>query len=381
MKKLIAACILLLLFFTAIPFLALSTDNPSVSANSQPKQNVSVKEPQEDKNPSESDTKEETKDKPEETTQSSGKEKASSITAPSASAQSNLKKEGDGGTFKLYDASTKKTIEVSGREFCYGALATEMDTSWQKEALKAQTVAIYSYYSSLRAEQKNNPDKSLNGADFEVNCKIWKVYVPKAELEDKWSSTFEESYSIITQAVDEVFGSILLYEKTPAKAMFHPMSSGSTESHKEIYGDEIPYLTNVASPFDLNANNFSTQVCYSFDEFKEIAKTTWEDFSCDENPNTVIGKTTHTTCGSVKKIEIGNKAANGEAVKKAFDLRSSNFELLYTQDQFIFTVNGYGDGVGMSQNGANEMAKQGSSYAEILEHYYPGTVLSDNYTP
>lgn len=355
MKKAVIAGLILILIFAIIPLLAMQGNPKENTASNTPRAEsgtASVKE-----------------------TTPAKEEKDTSPSSVQTLAQ-NAKD--TNATFKIYDLSTKKIIEVSDREFCYGALAAEMDISYESEALKAQTVALYSYYNYLRTEQRKNPDKKLNGADFTCNCKIWKVYVPKSELKDKWSSTFKESYKIITEAVDSVFGTVAAYQNSAAKTMFFPMSSGMTETHKDIFKEDLPYLSAAASPFDMTSNNFTTLVKLDTDDFNQRAKEAWSGYKGSDNPNDVIGEIKRTDSGSVTEITLGGVTVSGQDVCDAFNLRSSNFELLYTQEQFIFTVKGYGHGVGMSQNGANEMAKQGSTYEEILNHYYKGTVLTAN---
>lgn len=373
MKKVIIVLILLSLFFALIPLLALGDSSENNAKNKDAPITTTTKKTAK-KISDEEKTVEKDKDN---LTEEKLTERITTATQAKSEKESLIKE--NSGIFKLYDASRKEVIEVSDLEFCYGALAVAMDTSWEKEALKAQTIALYSYYCNLREIAKKNPDDKLNGADFEVNCKIWKVYVPKEELKDKWNSTFEESYKIITDTVNSVFKDALTYNNKAAKTIFHAISSGVTENYSEIYNEDISYLTSVSSPFDKTVNNYSTTVEYTYDEFVETAKSTWKDFECDSNPNKVIGETTYTAANSVKTIKIGNKELTGKKVMEAFGLRSLNFEVLYTQDKFIFTVKGYGDNIGMSQFGANEMAKQGSTYKEILSHYYPSCILTENY--
>ena len=89
----------------------------------------------------------------------------------------------------------------------------------------------------------------------------------------------------------------------------------------------------------------------------------------------VIGKEERTESGAVKTITLCEKEFTGAKIRELFNLRSSNFKIEEKDGEYVFTVYGYGHGVGMSQYGANSYAKMGYSYEEILEHYYPGTIL------
>ena len=66
---------------------------------------------------------------------------------------------------------------------------------------------------------------------------------------------------------------------------------------------------------------------------------------------------------------------SGADLRRAVDLRSANFTIAYDKNSIIFHTRGYGHGVGMSQNGANVMAQEGSDYKDILEHYYTGVEI------
>src|SRR5574344_1404381 len=191
-------------------------------------------------------------------------------------------------TFKMYDKSQDKIIEVSDKDFCYGALAAQMDTQTEKEALKAQAVALYSYYGYIRAQNRQTPPDNLKGADFSCNTKIWQVYTTKDEIKTKWGSSFDKDYKVITDAVDEVFGKVLTYNGTLARTEFFAISSGTTESSKDIYGEDLPYLTNVASPYDLSQNNYETNLKMTTERFNETLKKKFDDYTPGKNPADAI---------------------------------------------------------------------------------------------
>lgn len=276
--------------------------------------------------------------------------------------------------FKILDLSTNEVITVSDKEFCYGAVAAEILPSYEKEAIKAQTVACYTYFSSLRQDQKNAPDEKLKGADFSFDSSKWEKYVSKEQMQEKWGDKFDDSYGQLTAAVDEVFGEVITYDDELITAMYYAISAGTTEKCSDIFESDLPYLTCVASPYDKLSDGYITTNKFTSDEFKE--KLSGKDITFSENPSEWVGQTSRTQGGSVDTIEINGTKIKGTEMRSAFNLRSANFELLYSEQEFVFTVKGYGHGVGMSQTGANGMAKQGSTYKEILSHYYPGTSIS-----
>ena len=94
-----------------------------------------------------------------------------------------------------------------------------------------------------------------------------------------------------------------------------------------------------------------------------------------EDPAFWLGAAVHDASGRVESVDIGGAQVPGTELRTLFELRSTAFALDYTAEGFLFTVTGYGHGVGMSQYGANVMAQDGADYEEILTHYYPGAEL------
>jgi stage II sporulation protein D len=287
--------------------------------------------------------------------------------------QSNLTNTSFEDNFKLLDESSSEIITVSEREFIYGTVATEMSPSYETEALKAQAVAAYTFYSYTRDKEREKSTPALNGADFKVNTKERRIYVTKSQLQELWGDHFEEYYKKITSACDDVFGKLIVQNNEKIQSNFHAISGGVTEASADVFGSERSYLQNVSSPNDILAPKYKTTVSLSSDEFKSKLQSKWNDIALNESPESWIGDSTRTPAGTVKEITLGSISAKGSEIRSLFGLRSANFELKFESGSFVFTVYGYGHGVGMSQYGANAMAKQGSNYEEILKHYYPNT--------
>ena len=79
----------------------------------------------------------------------------------------------------------------------------------------------------------------------------------------------------------------------------------------------------------------------------------------------------------MKTIQIGNLELSGVEVRNILSLRSANFKFSIEGDNIKFEVIGYGHGVGMSQTGADSLAKQGKNFEEIIKHYYTGVDIVD----
>ena len=139
---------------------------------------------------------------------------------------------------------------------------------------------------------------------------------------------------------------------------------------------EVPYLVSVSSPEKAEAvPNFVSTLTQSELDFRDTLLHLKPEADFTGPADTWIGETQYTEGGRVGSIVIGGVSFTGAEIRQLFSLRSTAFEIAKTEGGFRFTVTGYGHGVGMSQYGANTMAKEGSTYREILAHYYPGTTL------
>jgi len=276
--------------------------------------------------------------------------------------------------FKILDEPTGEVLTVDDKEFLYGAVATEMSPESPIEALKAQAVSAYTYYSRLRTQQKEKPDASLKGADFSADISSWKLYTTKAEMQKRWGGKFDTYYQTLEKVADAVYGQTLQEDGQLICATYYAISSGNTEAAKDIWGGDYSYLVPVASPGDLYASGYSTTVALAPQQVQQASQKQW-GISLNGDPSKWFGKAERTSSGSVKNQTLGGKTVKGGEVRTAFGLRSANYTVTYANDKFTFSVKGYGHGVGMSQAGAEYMARHGSDYKQILEWYYPGAKL------
>ncbi len=278
--------------------------------------------------------------------------------------------------FCVLDESTGKTIKIPDREFLYGAVASEMPARFEEEALKAQAVACYTYFCKARNDFKNKEQKDKE-YEFTVNTEKWVNYVSREGMKIKWGDDFDKYYLKIKNAVDSVFGEAVEEEGNLILAAYHAISSGKTEKSADVFGGDLKYLTNVESPGDKLVSGYETHVEVASNDFKNILAQQWSDCVFEGCPSSWIGGSKRTEGGMVKEITVCSHSAKGTEIRKMFALRSSDFDINYNSDsdKFVFTVRGYGHGVGMSQYGAQYMAKQGADYKKILQWYYPNTAV------
>ena len=261
-------------------------------------------------------------------------------------------------------------VKMTVRQYLVGVVAAEMPVSFEPEALKAQAVAARSYLQRFLAEPKHE------NADICAKSDCCQAYLSESKLREKWGKKYDTYIKKIRSAVSATDGEYLSYGGTAALTAFHSSSAGVTEESGAIWS-ELPYLKSVTSPetADSVPNYISTLTLADID-FRDTILYLKPEADMTGEADTWVSKIERNSSGRVQSATIGKVKFTGAEMRKLFSLRSTAFELKHADGQFTFTVTGYGHGVGMSQYGANTMAKAGSSYREILEHYYPGTTLS-----
>lgn len=280
----------------------------------------------------------------------------------------------DGAEYiSVMSSSTGDIAKVKMREYVIGSVAAEMSALYHPEALKAQAVASYTYAKKVGEQNEKYKESSLGEADITDSPETHQGYINEKQRREKWGEKFEEYEAKIEAAVDEVFGQYLTYNGDTALAVYHANSAGRTQSAETLWGTEIPYLISVESPGDkLSPSYVSTQE-FKKSEFKKLAKNC--DISLDGDAEEWVGELTKAESGYVMSVRLGSTEVSASKFREEFGLKSCCFDIEYSDG--VFTVNccGYGHGAGMSQYGADYMARQGSTWREILEHYYPGTEI------
>ena len=272
--------------------------------------------------------------------------------------------------FKVLDADAGVIYTFSERDFLIYTVASEMPASYPAEALKAQAVASYTYYTHEKQRQKDNA--SMQGADFSaVPSTFPETYSPEG-LKKIWGNNYDKHLSTVAAAVDAVFGQQVLYENAPIFAAYHSCNAGKTESSAVFWGSDYPYLQPVVSSGDPLYPNYESTVTVSDTDF---AKAFPKVSLAGDAATWISGDPTVSPSGTVTAITIGGKVLTGKEVREALKLRSACFTVSHHAEGFTFTVKGYGHGVGMSQVGAKAMAEQGFTYDEILKHYYTGVTV------
>ncbi|MGL4873429.1 MAG: stage II sporulation protein D [Clostridium sp.] len=269
----------------------------------------------------------------------------------------------------VYRTKTGKKEKMSLEKYVVGVLSGEMPVNFEKEALKAQAVAARTYYMAKR-EKKCEMAKGADICD-QIHCQ---VYLNKEERMKEWDlETAKKNYEKIEGVVKETEGEVVVYDgKIIEYPQFFSTSSGKTENSEDIFVSAVPYLKSTESKGEEISPKYLAEKTITNKEFIKIANEKLNSKISGNNVKSQVEIVSRTEGGSVEEIKIGGCKIKGTEFRKAYELNSSNFDLEYSKDKVKILMRGSGHGVGMSQWGANVMAKEGKGYKEILKHYYKG---------
>ena len=264
----------------------------------------------------------------------------------------------DDAIYVTVNRSNGQILKIELEEYLIGVVGSEMPALFNLEALKAQAVVSRTY--TLKAILKG---KVL------TDTASTQTYKNKSELQTMWGSNFNAYYSKIQRAISETKGQYLTYNGTYIEAVFHSTSNGKTEDASNVWGNSFPYLVSVESPYDTENPSFSYEMILSYD-------TLTQKLGMEVNQDTIFNVLGRTIGNRISQIALNDKTFTGVEFRNKLGLRSADFEIEKVEGGIKIKTFGYGHGVGMSQYGANGMAKNGNGYQTILKHYYKGVTIN-----
>lgn len=247
-----------------------------------------------------------------------------------------------------------KILKLQLEEYVEGVVAGEMPASFEIEALKAQAVAARTY---VLKKIDNNKEYDLD------NTTNNQVYLSDEELKTKWNNDYDKYINKIRFAVKSTEGEYLTYNDKIITAFFFSSSNGKTENCEEVFQEKLPYLKSVESFWDKESPSYNGEIKITLKDFYNKL-----NISYNEILNINIKEITES--GNIKTIIINGKEFKSTDIRNKLGLRSTDFNITLDKDIITIKTKGFGHGVGMSQYGANGMAKEGYKYDDILKHYY-----------
>jgi|GEM_PF-366225 len=260
-----------------------------------------------------------------------------------------------GKTIRLNTNGSVVTINLE--DYVIGVVASEIPVTFHPEAIKSQAIAARTFAMK----------KSSQGAIL-LNSSANQTYKSEAQLKQMWGSSYTANYNKIKSAVNSTQGLVLTYNGGYIDALYHTMSNSKTEMPKYVWGSNLPYLQSVSSNWDTKVKGFESSINVTYATLSsKLGKTI--------NGNTEFKVLSETVSGRVENIKIGDSTYSGVKLRSLLGLKSTDFTIVKGATNVTITTKGSGHGVGMSQYGANEAAKEGYSYERILKHYYTGVAI------
>lgn len=245
--------------------------------------------------------------------------------------------------------------------YLVGVVLKEMPASFEEEALKAQSVVARTYARKAYSTGGKHGDGSV--CTEPSCCQAW---ISEADYLGQGGSP--ENVEKVRSAVRSTSGLVLTYRGELIEATYFSCSGGRTEDAVAVWGTEFPYLQAVDSPGEEEAAHYEDAMVFTREELEEKLGVMLGTI--------IVEAVTYTNGGGVDTISFGGKYFTGTEIRSLLGLRSTAFDLSTAGDTIIITTKGYGHRVGMSQYGADAMALEGSTYEQILSHYYQGTELT-----
>ena len=280
-------------------------------------------------------------------------------------------------TVKLLDTEAGSITELKLRDYLIGAVAAQIPYEYEEEAIKCQAVLAHTYILSRHMSEQKEPTKGLLGADISLDRTVYQPYFDDEDIKALYGSDADKAKEKIAACVDEVIDIIAVYNSEPIVCAFHGISSGFTESAENAWGIDIPYLKSVESEFDPSSKDYSKRYIITDDELKARLLEAYPELEFEGDTKTWLDISETSRGGTVLGIGLGDKkkVISGYDFMSIFDLRSPCFNFTYENGSFLFTVRGCGHLVGLSQYGANELARNQKSYEQIMKFYFKGIEL------
>lgn len=257
-----------------------------------------------------------------------------------------------------------QVLEMELEDYVLCVVLAEMPVDFEAEALKAQAVVARTYTCRKLEEPKHNT------ADVCTDPSCCQAYMEPGDFLN--SGGTEESIQKVNDAVMSTAGEVILYQGELIEATYFSCSGGKTEDAAAVWGSDVPYLQSVSSPGEEKASHYTDTVRFSSTEFCDRLGV-----ALSGNPGAWIENIAYTEGGGVDSIVLQGNTFSGTELRQKLGLRSTAFVITAAGDTVTVTTKGFGHRVGMSQYGAEAMAVKGSTYEEILKHYYTGTSLSN----
>lgn len=288
-----------------------------------------------------------------------------------ATYQTNLANLNSGREVCVQNGESYKIIDCE--EYLLYALAGFVDMRWDDEMLKVAAVLMRT---SIYRQMNDSADTANGGGKIINEGDLSEIRYEDRELRDKWQSSYDKNIKRLYQAVYSTMSQVIVYHESIILPVFHNVSIGTTVSALELYGADIPYLIQVDSSQDVNAENFSTSKVLSEirlkKEFQNVTENKNISSEADKPDDGIVAVTDATPLGFAQNVNVFGRNISGEDFAKTLELGSTNFHIDKVDEGYRIITIGNGSCVGISLYGANYLACGGMNYIDIICTYYIG---------
>lgn len=283
-----------------------------------------------------------------------------------------------GPSIKMLFHETGQIREVPLEQYLVGVVAAEMPAEFELEALKAQAVASRTYV--LKKVMLGTPNPHHPEADVCTNPAHCQGWVSTDEMQKRWGLWRYIGYKEkMDMAVYATRNMVISYQGQIIDPVYHSNAGGRTENSEDVWKYKIPYLRSVDSPWDKEAPRLRNVISYLLEEVDRklgtsLAAQPVAKLTGPKAP--ALQVTAYSATGRIKEVRITGKTFTGNDLRRLLGLNSTNLTWEVKDGRLVFTTVGNGHGVGMSQYGANGMAKEGKDFRQIVAHYYTGTQIT-----
>lgn len=260
--------------------------------------------------------------------------------------------------------------ELDRERYLIGVLAAQIPIHYEIETIKAQAVIARTFF--IKHE--------MSGTTIQKD-KAQQEYLSAAGMKELWGNIqFKSNYEKLARAVEETSGEMITYQGSPIEPSFHAVSAGATRDGAAVFGnDTYPYLKSKTNEKDMQAQNYVTITALDRSQVQEIIRKNYGEESAASMGDSLLACfeiLEKDSAGYVTKIKVNGETVGGEQFRKHFSLPSACFELEELEGNLRIVCKGLGHGFGMSLYGANQLAKEGKSYQDILRYYFENIDIS-----
>lgn len=275
----------------------------------------------------------------------------------------------------LLREKTGETVTLSAKEYIIGCVSAQIPIDYEQQALNAQAAAAATYALRLMTDTEKGeaPWGTADLSDSSANCQSYFDYDLCIE---SYGEEYNDFLPKIEAAAEYGLSHIITYENEPVYAVYHSVNAGKTASPEIIWGRSFPYLKPVESPWDKGYINYECSNEMTTEEARKLLVSHKSDIEIPADFAKWFSEINVNESGYVISLRLGKTLLSGGDMWRIFGLRSPAFEISYADNVYTFKTKGFGHCVGLSQYGANEMAKSGKTADEILKYYYSGVKIS-----